>query len=183
MLQSMPIEESARETIEPHLAKGETPQAINTDEGRVVVVTDRRVIQARERTVDGSDVQDVESILLRGPHVLGTRVKRRDAGEPRYGQVGLGVLFAVIGALLAYGGVVKGWLGFALPQSSGTVILLAGVVAVPSGAYLVYEGMQTDPARIEVNVLSTGNDKTLELPQSASDIAETVSSVVATDAA
>ncbi|MFC7234261.1 hypothetical protein [Halosegnis marinus] len=174
----MPPGESARDLVEPHLATGEEPRAVRTDEGRVTVVTDRRLVRASEHGVDGREATDVESVMLASPHVLGARIRTRPEPDPEWGQAGLGGLFAAVGVLLGYAAVAGGVLGPLLPDGFGLVLGLAALVLVPSGMYLASDALRTEDGHVEVRVLSTGEDTVVRLPTGAGGIANAVSTVV-----
>ena len=77
----MASEQSVREIVEPHLALGEEPRTVHTDDETVTVVTDRRILRSREHEIEGTDTTDMESVMLTGPQILGARVRTYPATE------------------------------------------------------------------------------------------------------
>ena len=170
--------QSVREIVEPHLARGEEPRAVYTDDDTVTVVTDRRIVRSRDHEIEGTDATDVESIMLTGPQILGARVRTYPATAPEWGKIALGSLFTGVGALFAYGSLVQNFLGTPTESELALIVALASLLLVPSGAYIAYEAFNTQESHIRVEVISTGGDTTLRLPLDATEAANAVSSVV-----
>ncbi|PSQ30901.1 hypothetical protein BRD16_06670 [Halobacteriales archaeon SW_6_65_46] len=174
----MASEQSVREIVEPHLALGEEPRTVHTDDETVTVVTDRRILRSREHEIEGTDTTDMESVMLTGPQILGARVRTYPATAPEWGKIALGSLFTGIGALFGYASLVQSFLGTPTESELALIIALGGLLLVPSGAYIAYDAFTTRESCILVEIISTGGETTLRLPLDATEIASAVSAVV-----
>ena len=164
------------ELLDEHLGDTEEIAETYSDDGRVIAVTNQRLIRlTRDRTSSGRDVVNAKALLLSGPSILGSEVESVGESEPNYGGLVVAGIFVLIGvvALLAAN---------SLTGMVGTLAILTGLGTIVVAAGVAFSALQTDSGGVFVEVLSSGENERIQLPEGAEFIGAEVAQVVANQA-
>ena len=92
---AMSLPDAEQQIVASHLMDGESVVDSYVGTSEAVVVTDRRLL----RITDRGDTTSVDSTLLRGPHVIGSRVESTRRADQT--EIPVGALVAVLGGVLS----------------------------------------------------------------------------------
>lgn len=164
-----------RDLIEPHIAPGETIKDGRQDETSAIVVTDRRILQVEHGTGKQSrrEVSRVDSTLFVGDHVTGATV--REVGEEPidWMQIGVGVLFALIG--IGIGSVLGGQ-----GDLAGAFGVVVSVLALLAGVLLVMFAFSTEDGHVVVSLRNDDGEtyEKITLAENEAPVARAISEAV-----
>ena len=158
----MSLSEAEQQTVKKHLMESESMVDSYAGADEAVVVTDVRLL----RVADRDDTTSVDSTLLRGPHVVGSRIESTRRADQS--AVLIGSLMAVLGGVLAVVG-----LGTELGMS------VFGVLLVVVGVWLVYDAEESATA---IEIQTTGEPVSIDVPDGATSLGTAVSRVIAENA-
>ena len=158
----MSLSEAEEQTVKKHLMEGESIVDSHGGTDETFVVTDVRLL----RVTEGDDTTSVDSTLLRGPHVVGSRVESTRRSDQS--AVLIGSLVAVLGGILAV-------VGFETELGMSVF----GVLLVGLGVWWVYESEESTTA---IEIQTTGEPVTIDVPDGAASLGTAVSRVIAENA-
>jgi hypothetical protein len=161
--------------LDPHVPHEEDLVASETGDGRVVAVTDRRVISLSEGSTGTREQREIESVLLTSDSVVGTEYSRSDSENK-------GTLQRIVGAVVALVGLFV-LLGATQVDGGVQAALLAfGLLAVVVGALIYWTAEDTMEGGVSITVRRAGDvpDRTWTFPRGHTTVPQAISEQVAT---
>lgn len=163
-----------KDVLSRHVAPGESVEAAERMEDRVVAVTDRRIVEIEQSSSGRRPSQEVESLFLNEDHLDRVNVDYTGKEPPARGRVILFGLFAVVGTLFGF---------LALASEGATTVLIGGIAVIflVLGLIVLLTALNTRDGSINVTV-TLGDDvsESFHLPEDATEVADAASRVAAT---
>lgn len=167
------MNQEQKKVIEGHLSPSETTKAVQTGETQLIVVTDSRMLTITETSEAGQDTRQVNSTLLTGPHVVGSRVEHTGSKPVDVIEFAIGFIVGIVGlSFLAASSTATG--------VAGSLAILVGLGLLIGGGYICYSSFDTNDGELKATILTLDDEPnhSVTLPENSTDVARSISMVV-----